>query len=134
MPPSPPLIHIHSDTLSNVCTCRRTRVHLQTSASAPDSFLLLWQGEGCGNMLPFVRSRSALKTIMEVYWTNFRNELGKPSEEASFLNHQSPCPLLLDKAGPGGYFEAENYLKWCISLPGKMRNFYWRRYRKERTD
>ena len=89
MPPSPPLIHIHSDTLSNVCTCRGTRVHLQTSASAPGSFLLLWQGEGCGNMLPFVRSRSALKTIMEVYWTNFRNELGKPSAEASSLNHQS---------------------------------------------
>lgn len=134
MPPSPPLIHIHSDTLSNMCNCRGTRIHLQTSASPPASFLFPWQGEGCGNMLPFVRSRSALTTIMDVYWTNFRNELGKPSVEASSLNHQSPCPLLLDKAGPGGYFEAENYLKWRISLQGKMRNFYWRRYRKERTD
>lgn len=81
----------------------------------------------------FVRSRSALETIMDVYWTNFRNELGKPWVEASSLNHQSPCPLLLDKAGPGGYFEAENYLKWRISLQGKMRNFYWRRLQKRKN-
>ena len=74
-----------------------------------------------------------METIMDVYWTNFRNELGKPWVEASSLNHQSPCPLLLDKAGPGGYFEAENYLKWRISLQGKMRNFYWRRLQKRKN-